>query len=315
MEIKESVRRRAKGVAESPVVRALSRRSRLEAKLAQRFRAGETVAQAADVALELRQTRTAASLDLLAAPATTLDETTANAQEYLAALSHLSARGLAAGEAVDLTVRPAALGLHLAGAPTHAGDLAELVVGAATRAGTSVTLALEPAEWTDEVLALAARLRADHPRTAVSLDARLHRTEADVAGLTGPGVRVRLVQGPKDTPRAIAWHNQHEADLAWVRCVKTLVGGAGEPLIDTDDMRLADVASVMANLDRRRVESFEYQVTLGANTEAALRLSDSGYRVRVRLPYGEGWYAEALQRLADRPDSMTGLLRPVSHAD
>ncbi|WP_217995869.1 hypothetical protein, partial [Kribbia dieselivorans] len=118
MEIKESVRRRAKGVAESPVVRALSRRSRLEAKLAQRFRAGETVAQAADVALELRQTRTAASLDLLAAPATTLDETTANAQEYLAALSHLSARGLAAGEAVDLTVRPAALGLHLAGAPT-----------------------------------------------------------------------------------------------------------------------------------------------------------------------------------------------------
>ncbi len=58
-------------------------------------------------------------------------------------------------------------------------------------------------------------------------------------------------------------------------------------------------------------EEFDFEMLFGVRRDLQLRLVESGYRVRVYLPYGEEWYPYLVRRLAERPANLGFFVRSL----
>ncbi|QFZ23601.1 proline dehydrogenase family protein [Saccharothrix syringae] len=268
-------------VATAPVSRDVVRR----------FVAGETTADAIDVAGHLVRDDLRVTLELLGGDAPGRAAAERTVLTYLRLLDELHAVGLAGD--VDVAVRLPALGQAENVALTNASR----VCAAAEQAGTTVTLGADHAT-VDQALHVLAELRRAWPETGVALQAGLRRTLDDCRALAG--TRVRLCGGPHDAPRSVALTDPHEADLNYVRCANALLAGGGHPVFATHDPRLVDIVAERARWYDRPVDGFEYQVRYGVRPAAQRHLAAEGHVVRVHVPFGGQWYDHLARRLAER---------------
>jgi proline dehydrogenase len=161
----------------------------------------------------------------------------------------------------------------------------------------------------DSTLAILDELRKEHPGTGAVLQSYLFRAEDDCRGLATPGSRVRLVKGAYKEPASVAYQDRREVDLAYVRCLKILMAGAGYPMIGSHDPRMIAIAQEFARGAGREPRSYEFQMLFGIRTAEQRRLADSGERMRVYVPYGADWYGYFMRRLAERPANLAFFLR------
>lgn len=191
-----------------------------------------------------------------------------------ALLAALGTAGLARG--VDLSARVDAL------APEEVAALC----AAARQVGATVTL--DPGEAADpgRALELLGALRRDHPDLGVVLRARLRRTEDDCRQLAYEGSRVRLRKGARRPGGDGVHADRHQVDLAYVRCLRVLLDGAGHPVVATRDDRLLAIARSLAGRADRAPGTYELQLRHGVGQAEQERLADAGERVRVHVPWG-----------------------------
>ena len=71
------------------------------------------------------------------------------------------------------------------------------------------------------------------------------------------------------------------------------------------------IASSLASRYGRAQGSYEYQMLYGIRPDEQRRLSSSGERVRVYIPYGTEWYGYLMRRLAERPQNLTFFLKSL----
>jgi proline dehydrogenase len=162
----------------------------------------------------------------------------------------------------------------------------------------------------DSTLAALAELRRDFPRTGAVLQSYLYRTEEDVQALAVKGSRVRLVKGAYKEPASVAHQDRHEIDLAYVRCLRTLMRGDGYPMIGSHDPRLIEIARRLAERYGRAPDSYEFQMLYGIRDAEQRRLvAEENLRVRAYVPYGSDWYGYFMRRLAERPANLVFFLR------
>jgi proline dehydrogenase len=57
---------------------------------------------------------------------------------------------------------------------------------------------------------------------------------------------------------------------------------------------------------------FEIQFLYGIRRDLQQELADSGYRVRVYIPYGVAWYPYLTRRMAERPANLLFFLRALA---
>lgn len=211
-------------------------------------------------------------------------------------------------EAVRVASRPG-LGAEVYVGPEQLGVGADLDLAAealhevcrqASDEGIDVTLRTGTVAHADAILDLGDRGRAVHPRLGVSVVARRHRSEDDCARLVGAGARVRLVRGGPREQRSVSWADRHEADLAFVRCLSTLLAGGTDLVVATHDPVLLDLADALSSQAGRTFGDVEHQMYLGAQPDLQMRTADAGHRVRVLIPYGPEWF-EYLRDLVERP--------------
>jgi proline dehydrogenase len=275
-----------------------------------RFVAGETVDQAVDATAALIADGRLATLDHLGED--TLDSTQAKAtvDAYLLVLERLAARGLASG--AEVSVKLSAVGQALPGDGHRiALDNARAICQAAANAGTTVTLDMEDHTTTDSTLEILAELRQDHPSTGAVLQAYLYRTEQDCKDLAFEGSRVRLCKGAYKEPESVAYQDQHDVNLSYVRCLKVLMAGEGYPMIASHDPRLVEIAGAIAARNKRARGTYEYQMLFGVRPEEQKRLARAGEAMRVYIPYGDQWYGYLMRRLAERPSNLAFFARSV----
>lgn len=294
----DALRARAVGVLTSPAARPAAEANPLLALARHRFVA-EDVDEAVDLAVRMRRTRLSAALHPLLPvvderhpePDEAVDAAVAT---YLEAVHVLARADLAA----EVYVGPEQLGIGAD--PELAAQALHEICRQAAEVGVDVTLRTGSATHADAILDLGDRGREAHPRLCVSLVARRHRSEADCARLVASGGRVRLVRGGPRDHRSVSWADRHEADLAFVRCLATLLAGGTDLVVATHDPVLLDLADALTTQAGRRPGEVEYQMYLGAQTDLQLRTADAGHRVRVLVPYGEGWF-DYLRDLVERP--------------
>jgi len=285
-----------------------------------RYVAGESIQDALAVARALRSEGLLVSLDYLGEDSTDAQRAAATAAQYVHLLGRLAAEGLSDGGAVEVSVKPTAMGLSLGAEEAEekapgvlgsriAAEHLERIAVAARDAGTTVTVDAEDHTATDATLRIATALRERFGSVGSVVQAALRRTEADAKELAAPGVRVRLCKGAYAEPLAEAFTGRHDIDRSFARCLRTLMAGPGYPMIATHDPRLIAITRSLGL--GRAPGSFEYQMLYGVRPDEQRRLAATGARVRVYVPYGGDWYRYLVRRLAERPANLALFLRSL----
>ncbi len=282
-----------------------------------RFVAGPNVADAIAAVTRLRAAGLQVTLDHLGEDTTDRAQAEAAVLAYCNLVTALDAAGLAAG--AELSVKLSALGGALAvssdmptGGEAWALQGARTIVDAAYRAGARVTLDMEDHRTVDATLRSLAALRRATPDVGVAIQSMLHRTPDDLAQLTGAGSRVRLVKGAYNEPAEVAHTDPEGIDLAYVRGLKTLMGGDGYPMVASHDPRLIAIAGELAARAGRGPNDYEHQFLYGIRPDEQRRLVAAGATVRIYVPYGADWYGYFTRRLAERPANLLFFLRAAA---
>jgi proline dehydrogenase len=297
--------------AASERVRNAVTRTHAARAVVDQYVAGESSDDAVAVARTLRAAGLLVTLDYLGEETTDAQRAAATAAQYVHLLGKLAAEGLTEGGAVEVSVKPTAVGLLLGTegqpGPNAIGERVaiehlERIVSAAADAGTTVTIDAEDHRTTDAALRIAGSLRSRFPSV-------LRRTEADARALAAPGTRVRLCKGAYAEPAAEAFETRHDVDKSFARCLRVLMTGPGYPMIATHDPRLI---AITRSLGFALPEGgFEYQMLHGVRPDEQRRLAASGAKVRVYVPYGGDWYRYLVRRLAERPANLALFLHSL----
>lgn len=296
--------------AASPRVRRLVTTTPPVRAVVGRYVAGETVADAVRAARALRESGLLVTLDHLGEHVADRDRADRVVAEYLALLDALAAADLTCGGAVEVSVKPTAVGLSLPGdgETVAAGNIAR-ICAAARRAGTTVTLDAEDHRAVEPTLRIADKLRVDFPDLGCVVQARLRRAAADCRELAAKGARVRLCKGAYEEPAAAAFTARRDVDLSYARCLRLLMNGRGHPMVATHDPRFIEIAQALAVLGDRPAGGYEFQMLYGIRPDEQLRLVAAGASVRTYVPYGSNWYGYLVRRLAERPGNLVFFLR------
>jgi len=291
----------------SRVLRGVAERSSLVRPVVDRFVAGVDAPTAVATVHRIAGGRLV-TLDLLGEDTRDRQQAERTAQAYQQLLARLADEGLT--DRVEVSVKLSALGQALPrDGDKIALDNARGICSAAAAAGTTVTVDMEDHTTTDSTLQIVRDLRVDFPWVGAVLQAYLRRTEADCAELSGPGSRVRLCKGAYDEPASVAYRTRREVDASYVRCLRTLMNGAGYPMVATHDPRLITIAEHLARQSGRGRGEFEFQMLFGVREQEQQRLARAGRQVRSYVPFGREWYPYFMRRLAERPANLAFFLR------
>jgi proline dehydrogenase len=273
-----------------------------------RFVAGETLDEALDALERLRAAGLRTTVDVLGEAVTSVDEARAAADDYLAALDALAARGLDRNVSVKLSQ----MGLGVDPAACRAN--VERILGRAADHDAFVRIDMEDHATTDATLALWRELRplnAGRGDSGVVIQAALRRSPADIEALVAEGARVRLCKGAYVEPASVAYPDKAEVDAAYASLMERLLVEGTFPAIATHDERLIRRAIDLARARGIGPDRFEFQMLYGVRRDLQERLVRAGFGVRVYVPYGTQWYPYFMRRLAERPANVAFVLRSV----
>ncbi len=293
--------------ARSPRVERLVETAPISRDVVKRFVAGTATDDALRATTELAAAGLGVSLDYLGEDTFTPEHAHATKDEYLRLLKALSDAELT--PAAEVSVKLSALGQKFD--EKLAYDHAHAICGAATEAGTTVTIDMEDHTTTDSTLEIVSRLRVDFPTTGAVLQAYLRRTEGDCRELAGSGSRVRLCKGAYKEPETVAYQSKLDVDKSYVRCLNILMSGEGYPMLATHDPRLVAIGEDRAKWFDRSPDTFEFQMLYGIRPGEQARLAETGYTVRVYVPYGTEWYGYLMRRIAERPANVAFFARAL----
>jgi proline dehydrogenase len=292
-------------------VRDLTMRTPVTRSVVQRFVAGETTADAVSAVRALRASGLQVTMDHLGEDTTDAAQADATVAAYLELIEALANAGLADG--AEMSVKLSAVGQALTSTDGQAYALtsARKIADAAYGAGARLNLDMEDHSTVDGTLDILRALRADHPDTGIAIQAMLLRTPKDLAELTGPGSRVRLVKGAYQEPESVAFQGPEQVDRAYVRALRVLMEGQGYVMVGSHDPRMILIATQLAAENGRRPDSYEHQMLFGIRPDEQRRLTAEGKTVRVYVPYGSDWYGYFTRRLAERPANLMFFLRAL----
>jgi proline dehydrogenase len=264
-------------------------------RIASRYVAGETLADATRVMKELAAEGAMSTLDVLGESVTRREQTVATRDEYLRALDVIHAEGLPA----NISIKPTAVGLAID--PALARENCAVICRKAAEKGTFIRLDMEDSPFTESTIRLALDLKSEFPNTGVVLQAYLRRSLADLDRLVAAKMNVRICKGIYVEPRAIAYKDRQTIIRNYAALVdKHLSAGCYAGIATHDE---ACVQLALATIDRLRLgrDACEFQMLLGVDPLLRKVLIDSGHRLRVYVPYGRDWYAYSVRRLKENP--------------
>lgn len=277
-------------VAAMPLVpRAIVRR------VAHRYVAGETLADALETVRALNAEGCLATLDVLGEDVLEIAETERTVEEYLRAQDGIASSGLDSNVSVKLT----ALGLKIDAA--HCRREFARIVDGARRHDNFVRIDMEDSPVTSETIRIYSEARKGYERVGLVLQAYLRRTAEDARRAAETRANVRVCKGIYVEPPAIAFQDPDEIRASFAATVDRLLESGSYVGIATHDPLV--VESALATIERLRLpsEAYEFQMLLGVAGDLRRRLLASGHRLRVYVPYGKAWEAYSLRRLKENP--------------
>jgi len=280
------------------------RRNRMARKLASRFVAGETIDEAVKAARDLSARGITPSLDLLGESVAAEAEAVAARDQYVAMLERMAAQGVEVNVSVKLTQ----MGLDISEDLCY-GNMARILDKARDLRGF-VRLDMEGSAYTQRTLDFfRQRLFGTYgSHCGAVIQSALRRSEADIADLIAMKARVRLCKGAYLEPPTIAFPDKADVDKNYVTLMERLLQEGNYPGIATHDETIISHARQFVRRGNIGAERFEFQMLYGVRRDLQTRLRQTGYHMRVYIPFGTQWYPYLMRRLAERPANIAFIL-------
>ena len=160
------------------------------------------------------------------------------------------------------------------------------------------------------------RLAARGYPVALTLQAYLRKTEADLRQVVDAGGMVRLVKGAFAAGTELAFTSQAEIKENYRRLIMLMFSQHAKergfyPVVATHDHRLQDLAIETARANGWRQGSYEFEMLYGTRNDLAHRRAREGERIRLYLPFGTDWWPYAVRRIGENPRNMLLLARSM----
>ena len=282
-------------------------RWRFAKRAVRRFLPGEGFDSALKAAVEFKGQRIGALFTLLGENVTDLEDANSVVEHYEEVLA--ASRDVRA----EISVKPTQLGLDIDPAAAFAN--LQRLARAAEKANTFLWIDMEGSAYTDPTLDLYRRLRAQAAHVGVALQAYLHRTVSDVAGLLPEKPAIRLVKGAYAEPPEIAFAAKRDVDANYLAlCVFMLPEVKRNKLrlvMATHDVDLVAKAWRFGQALEMEKSQLEVAMLYGIRTDEQRRLAREGFKVWDLIAYGDAWYAWYLRRLAERPANVWFVARQL----
>ena len=277
----------------------------LVGRVASRYVAGETWADAVAAIRRLNGEGAMATVDLLGEEITEKHQATAALEGYLKAVDDIVDQKLDC----NLSVKPTLLGLHLD--EDFCLDNARRLVEAAAAKDLFVRLDMEDRHCTDATLRVYRALYDLRTHVGVVFQSYMRRTLADVGALPEDGANVRLCKGIYIEPRSAAWKGYDTVRLNFLAALEQLFRQGVYVGVATHDEYL--VCGAVALIDKLSIprDRYEFQMLLGVEPELRKILLDGGHRLRVYVPFGRDWYLYSIRRLRENPAVAGHVLRAL----
>ncbi len=286
------------GLSRSAALRRLAERSSLGSKLSRRFVAGTTREEGLHAALQVNAAGMPVSMDNLGENVATAQEAEESAALYHQLLDEIAARGVNGNVSLKLTQ----MGLDFD--EGLARKLVSDLVAHAGRGKNFVRVDMEGSAYTQTTLDFVRQIHAipgNAGHVGAVIQAYLHRSEKDIEELLSHGIRIRLCKGAYKEPASLAFPGKAEVDANYVKLMKILLKSGVFHGIATHDEAMIRATVDFARQENIPRESFEFQMLYGVRRDLQKQLSSQGYGMRVYIPFGAGWYAYFMRRLAERP--------------
>ncbi len=281
-------------VAEAPLAR----------RIAERFVAGESLADAMRIAKALNASGLTATLAHLGESVSHRGDAEVATDVMVRLLEAIAAEGILA----NVSLKPTQLGLSI----DENLCLANLrrVLTRARELGDGdgeifVRIDMESSEFAERTISLVTTLWAEGFRNVGTvIQSYLRRAPIDLDRLISLGSRVRLVKGAYRESRRIAYPDKADVDRMFVEEMQTLLEANRYAAIATHDEAM--IAATRRYAFERGIprNSFEFQMLYGIRRDLQRRLREEGYNVRTYLPFGESWYPYLMRRMAERPANL-----------
>lgn len=280
-------------------------------RVARRFVAGETLAEAVAVVKELNARGIKAILNEVGESITTQAEATEAAQVFDKLLQRIDVEGLDA----DISLKPSHVGL------TFGRDFCYETIAGIVQTAQSynnlVEIDIEGSDDVDATLEVYYRLLDTFKGgVRLAIQAYLYRTPEDLERIIERGGSIRLVKGAYHEPPDIAYQDPAEINQAALRLMDTMLSPRARTqgshlMLGSHDPQL--IEWLIRETEARDIpkEEFEFQMLLGVRRDEQQRLADLGYQVRVYVPFGSAWYPYFMRRLAERPANLFFIARAM----
>jgi proline dehydrogenase len=289
----------------------------LTRQLAGRFVGGRDARSAVTRAVQLKRRGFAASLYYLGEYVTADELIEANVAQVILAAEALAGTELDLHISVDPTqigyARSAALGER------NMRRLAELVVQLPYHGRRIIMLDMEDFSYVQTTIDLHARFAQAGFPVAITIQAYLHRSPADIDSLVGRGATVRLVKGAFCEKKERSWTSKADISRAYLRLAHQLLSSEARergvfPIFATHDEALIRKITGMVRASGWEAGSYEFEMLYGVRPDLQRTLAEEGHSVRLYLPFGTEWWPYAARRIGERPANALFVLRAMRTA-
>jgi proline dehydrogenase len=282
-------------------------------RMASRFVAGETCADAIRAIRQLNEKGINATLDHLGEHTSTVEEADRATEDILTILNEIDKAGVRANVSIKLT--QIGMGLDEEICRRNLVRILEQV----RQHGNFVRIDMEDTPYTDTTLATYYSMLQrgfNVNQVGMVVQSYLYRTEADVRKLLEYNTHIRLVKGAYKEPADKAFPKKADVDANYDLLTKLMIDAAVKieanrisadgrvppvPAIATHDEKRIVFAKQYAEKVGLPKEALEIQMLYGIRRDLQEQLVQQGYPVRVYVPFGTHWYPYYMRRLAERP--------------
>ena len=265
-------------------------------KFSNRYIAGDSLQDAVLLVQELNKKGIHATIDVLGEAITTKEEAAASKQACSDVLDAIRKLQLNA----NLSIKPTQMGLQLDEQFCYEQVLS--LVEKAKSMRNFVRLDMEDSSCTDATFRLYKKLRETHDNCGTVVQAYMRRTMGDLVSIGALKPNIRLCKGIYIEPAAIAFKDKEEIRKNYLSVLKWMFENKHYVGIATHDSYLIDEAVELIKSLKIPNDAFEFQMLLGVHEDLRDYLAESGYKVRIYVPFGKDWYLYSIRRLKENPN-------------
>lgn len=275
-------------------------------RFANRYIAGETLADAVRCVRQINSEGACATLDVLGEDIFTKEEAVESRKASIEVLHTITREKLDSNLSIKLT----SLGLKLD--KDFTTENVREILKVAAHENIFVRFDMEDSTCTTDTIDVFQTLHREFPRTGIVLQAYLFRTEHDAMELMKNGTKnFRLCKGIYRESPDIAFQGREEVQQNYLKVLRLMFEQKAYVGIATHDSVLVDGANAMIAEFGLKKNEYEFQMLLGVRPELRNTLVKEGHKVRLYVPFGEHWYGYSMRRFKENPEIAGYVARAV----